>query len=264
MFFRFKVRTATGGLSDEFVPKLLDKKNCFMVTVPVGIVKAAGLTEVSTVKLQLIAPASAREAAEAAGKGREFSEAHRKKAQLKGREKKVQVGVAAGGLKAKAPAPAEKPSEAAALPGVKVEVAAPELSGEAAATPPEPKLPEPVGAAQPLEKPLKEAPPGESTEATEGVSVTLAVPAPVTVPETSSHASLVARRKVKVEKKKGVQRRPEVPEDVVSRVRDSVVAMEKKIIYLHLMPQIVLGRLKTRRQIDESVDAVFREVAAAS
>jgi hypothetical protein len=84
------------------------------------------------------------------------------------------------------------------------------------------------------------------------------------VPETSSRASLVARRKVEAKEKKTGQRRPEVPEDVVSRVRDSVVAMEKKIIYLHLVPQIVLGQFKSKREIDEAVDAVFREAAAAS
>jgi hypothetical protein len=69
-------------------------------------------------------------------------------------------------------------------------------------------------------------------------------------------------RKRKVEKK--MKRHRQVPEDAVSRVRDTVIAMEKKLIYLHLTPEIILGRLKTKRQIDEAVDAVFRDVAAAA
>jgi hypothetical protein len=61
-----------------------------------------------------------------------------------------------------------------------------------------------------------------------------------------------------------MKRHRQVPEDAVSRVRDTVIAMEKKLIYLHLTPEIILGRLKTKRQIDEAVDAVFRDVAAAA
>jgi hypothetical protein len=243
MFFRFKIRTATGGLSDEFVPKLLDKKNCFMVTVPVGMVKAAGLAEDSAVKLQLIGPASAREAAEAAGKGKEYVEAHtRKKTRLKVKKTEPDVGA-----RAKAPVSSEKPVEGAALSKAKADVAAPEPGGEAAATPPEPESPA-VGTIQLSEKPLEEALPRELAEPAGGVKVTPTVPVSVSAPE----------------RKRVTRRRREVPEDVVSRVRDSVVAMEKKIIYLHLVPQIVLGRLKTKRQIDEAVDVVFREVAAAS
>jgi len=260
MFFRFKIRTATGGLSDEFVPKLLDKKNCFMVTVPVGMVKAAGLAEDSAVKLQLIGPASAREAAEAAGKGKEYVEAHtRKKTRLK--VKKTEPDVAA---RAKAPVSSEKPVEGAALSKVKAEVAAPEPGSEAAATPPEPESPA-VATIQLSEKPLEETLPREPAG---GVKVAPTAPVSVSAPETaamiSSHRPPVARRKAEVERKRVARRRREVPEDVVSRVRDSVVAMEKKIVYLHLVPQIVLGRLKTKRQIDEAVDVVFREVAAAS
>jgi hypothetical protein len=68
-------------------------------------------------------------------------------------------------------------------------------------------------------------------------------------------------REGKVEKK--MKRRREVPEDAVSRVRDTVIAMEKKLIYLHLAPQIVMGQLKTKRRISETVDVIFRGGAAS-
>jgi hypothetical protein len=237
-YFRFKTRTAAGGFSAEFVSKLLERRGeeAVMVTVPPGIVEASGLKNAATVMFQLVGPASAREAAEAAGKGREFIQAHQKRLQRRvaGRRQRLDAV-------RKRVVPSRKP--------------------EAAPTHPvEPSPLEPVSVTLPPPEPTAPETP-QTVEEIDQLLPAPSKPEPETIPLPRPVVESPSRVK---ETRKIMKQRQEVPEDAVSRVRDTVVAMEKKLIYLHLVPEIVLGQLKTKRQIDEAVDAVFRDVAAVS
>jgi len=239
-YFRFKARTAAGVLSAEFVSKLLERagEEAVMVTVPPVVVEASGLGDASTVALQLVGPASAREAAESAGKGREFSDAHERRLRRRRAERTPTQGVVRTETTS-----AEK-LEARKLEAVPEAHVQREPQEPVSLIPPEsrpPEVPRELGdIAQPVPSPSKPE--------------TMPIPPPV--------ATAAAHKEIMQEKKP--KRRRELPEDAVSRVRNTVVAMEKKVIYLHLVPDIVLGRLRTKRQIDEAVDAIFRDVAAAS
>ena len=236
-YFRFRIRTASGGLSSEFVPKLLARarEDAIMVTVPPAIIETAGLTSVSESALQLIGPASAREAAEAAGKGSEYSKAYsrlvrRKRAHPADRKAWVE----------------EKKAEGMRRPRV-TKAEREEASVQVTQEPEAPTVPPAEAAPTPKPEEIPERP-QEAESVGEG-------PAPVASGVSADAEVAPPRLGEKKGEVKKVKRRGEAPD--ILDVEKTVVAMKKKIIYLHLVPDIIMGRLKTKRQVDEASDSIM-------
>jgi len=237
-YFRFRIRTASGELSSEFVPKLLARarEDAIMVTVPPAIIEAAGLTSTSEAALQLIGPASAREAAEAAGKGSEYSKAYSRLVRKKGAHP--------AGRKAWVE---EKNAEERMRRPQVTKVEREEASVQVTQEPKAPTVPPAEAAPTPKPEEIPERP-QEAESVGEG-------PAPVASGVSAAAEVAPPRLQEKKGEPKKAKRHAEAPD--ILDVENTVVAMKKKIIYLHLVPDIIMGRLKTKRQIDEASDSIM-------
>lgn len=232
-YFRFRARTSSNELSMEFVPKLLARpgEHSIMITIPPSVIEAAGLMNASEVTLELLGPTTAREAAKAAGKEREFAES------LKPKQSKRTVEKIRAVPPAKTDVPKLPVSEAPVGEG---SVKAPEESQ----VPPEPKTEDiaapPPASSVPLPQVSPLPPIGDVTE--EEKTGSLVGPPVAATPRAPVRT---------VERKRAVERH-EVPDDAVKRVEEALLSMRKKIIYVYLVPQIVSGQLKTKQEIDEA------------
>jgi hypothetical protein len=232
-YFRFRARTSSNELSMEFIPKLLARpgEHSIMITIPPSVIEAAGLVNASEVTLELLGPTTAREAAKAAGKEREFAES------LKPRQSKRTVEK----IRAVPPAKTDVPK----LPVSEVPVGEGSAKApEESQVPPEPKTRDIAAPSPASSVPLPQVSPLPSTagvtkEEKKGALVGPPVAAPQRTPVRT------------VERKRAVERH-EVPDDAVKRVEEALLSMRKRIIYVYLVPQIVSGQLKTKREIDEA------------
>jgi antitoxin component of MazEF toxin-antitoxin module len=233
-YFRFRARTSSNELSVEFIPKLLARpgEHSIMITIPPSVVEAAGLVNASEVTLELLGPTTAREAAKAAGKEREFAES------LKPRQSKRTVEKIRAVPLAKTDVPKLPVSEA---PVRKGSVKVPEESQVL----PKPK---PEDIAVPL---LASSVPLPSTRGITEEEKTGSLPKPpvTVVPEAPVRTTVVRKRTVE---------RHEVPDDAMKRVEDALLSMKRKIVYVYLAPQVILGQLKTRQEIDEASNELMR------
>lgn len=246
-FARCRIQVAGGAARAPFVAQLLRKGSNFMVTLPSDVVESAGVAaEAQNVTLHLLGVASGKEAAEASGRRTEPRRA--------GSKPEPPMGQQEGRLPVEAPAePPAGPGEAEALraevTALRAQVAA--LQGQL------------TGLMEGRAGQEAKAPPpsvGEQAKAAEEEAAGAAPKQPE--PEPAA--------KVGVEPK-GPMLKPRMRAGLGGHVQDEHMAairrvlaleveMKKHIIYIHLAPQIVLGRLKTKREIDAAVDEVYRAV----
>ncbi len=243
-YFRFRARTSSGALSNEFIPKLLARagEKSIMITIPPSVVEEAGLSDTPEVTLQLLGPTTAREAAKAAGKEKEFAEALRSK-RLKPPTEKTKTVASAKDGPPKRPAPEAPVKESAPIkpPQESKFFPAPE-TGMALPPPPSASLPSPASSS-PVPPAQASPPPRENATESETTS-----------PPSKPHALVAEKPLGQGGKKRKPIERHKVPDDTVKRVEGTILSMRRKIIYAHLVPQIILGRFKSKREVDEAID----------
>jgi len=262
-YFRFRVRTPSDTLSVEFIPKLLARpgEHSIMITIPPPVVEEAGLVNASEVTLQLLGPTTAREAAKAAGKEKEFAESLKPK-QSKRTVEKIRVGSPTKTKVSRLPVPEapvkELPAKAdvpklpiSETPVGEGSVKAPEESQVS----PEPKIEDIVALPPASSVSLPQASPLFPTErvAEEEKAGSPAKP-PITLapkaPEAPARSAVVRKRAVEQHK---------MSDDPMKRVEDTLLSMKRKIIYVYLMPQVISGQLKTKQEMAQLLQRLMSE-----